>query len=42
MVTASIPRTERVPVAYMRVNAQPSLISLSMFGETSIPPRLFT
>ena len=39
-VTASIPRTERVPVAYKFSNNQPSLASLSNSGESGLPPNV--
>ncbi|EVU10117.1 hypothetical protein D046_8554, partial [Vibrio parahaemolyticus V-223/04] len=39
VVTASIPRTERVPVAYICVNCQPSCISSSRFGVRGRPPK---
>ena len=39
MITASIPRTERVPVAYKFLKAQPSLLSLSISGVNAMPPR---
>ena len=39
VITASIPRTERVPVAYKFLKAQPSSLSLSISGVKVKPPK---